>query len=393
MGSIGVIRSLGRAGYPVHACSQKSDALGLRSNYAPRRSVCPSYDSRDFVSWLEEYVSEHDIRAIVPSEGMLLALRSSFNQFSHLFPLSRCADTVYGGMSKFDLFKSFQKDPDLRVRTPPTILIDVPGNIPSLIELTRLGVPLYVKADAVYSENGNSDSAVHRCESATAAQDVIRRLSTEYSRLLVQGYVPGQGVGAFFLLWDGTLIAEFMHRRIHEVPHTGGVSSLRESWFHPAIRYDALKKLESLEWSGVAMMEYRWHSETDDFYLIEMNGRFWGSIHLALYAGVDFPRLLLDAFHGRVQQIENQYPRNLCCRYTVPKELEYVWSRLKDRQLSLGSKVSSCLEFIKLSLNPLVYSDLSFPGDRKLYWAACEDFAAELLKGRKKAKPNGIRKV
>jgi predicted ATP-grasp superfamily ATP-dependent carboligase len=391
MGSIGVIRSLGRAGYPVHACAQRSDALGLRSNYASQQAVCPRYDSKDFVSWLREYIREHRIRAVVPSEGMVLAVRSSFDEFSQLFPLSPCAGTVYAGMSKFDLLASFQKDGGLQIRTPPTMLIDDPDCLPSWNDLACLGLPLYIKADAVYVKNGNGESSVHRCDSVAAAQDVIRKLSTDYSKLLVQGYVPGQGVGAFFLVWNGELIAEFMHRRLHEVPHTGGVSSLRESWFHPEIRCDALQKLKSLNWNGVAMMEYRWHAKTDDFYLMEMNGRFWGSIHLALHAGVDFPRLLLDAFHGRVEQIENRYPRNLYCRYTVPKEFEYVWSRLKDRQLSLGSKLSSCGEFITLSLNPLVYSDLSFPGDRKLYWAACRHFAIDLMKSRRRVKPDELR--
>jgi predicted ATP-grasp superfamily ATP-dependent carboligase len=384
MGSIGVIRSLGRAGYPVHACSERADALGFRSNYTTAQTVCPGYDSKDFVPWLRKYICEHNIRAIVASEGMLLALRSYYDEFSRLFPLSRCADTVYAGMSKFDLFRSLQENSGLQLRTPPTMLIDDPARIPPLNELTRLGLPLYVKADAVYARNCNSDSAVQRCDSAVAAQETVRKFSTEYSRLLVQGYVPGQGVGAFFLIWNGKLIAEFMHRRVHEVPHTGGVSSLRESWFHPAVRSDALKKMKSLNWEGVAMMEYRWHSETDSFYLMEMNGRFWGSIHLALYAGVDFPRLLLDAFHGKVQQLEDHYPRNLYCRYTVPKEFEYVWSRLKGRDLSWAAKVSSCIEFLKLGFNPLVYSDLWFPGDRKLYWEACKRFLRDLLTSARK---------
>src|SRR5688572_7395108 len=198
MGSIGVIRSLGRAGYPVHACSQRADALGLRSNYASRRTVCPHYDCKDFVSWLTDYIREHDIRAIVPSEGMLLALRSLFDEFSGLFPLSRCADTVYAGMSKFDLFKSFLKDAELQIGISPAMLIDV-SSIPSLNELACLGLPLYVKADAVYAKNDNGESFVHKCDYTAEAQDVIRKMSAEFSRLLVQGHVSGQGVGAFFL--------------------------------------------------------------------------------------------------------------------------------------------------------------------------------------------------
>ena len=41
MGNIAVVRSLGRAGYPVHAVSTRADALGLRSNFAARGEVCP----------------------------------------------------------------------------------------------------------------------------------------------------------------------------------------------------------------------------------------------------------------------------------------------------------------------------------------------------------------
>jgi hypothetical protein len=33
-------------------------------------------------------------------------------------------------------------------------------------------------------------------------------------------------------------------------------------------------------------------------YLMEVNGRFWGSLQLAISAGVDFPRLWLDVLRG-----------------------------------------------------------------------------------------------
>ena len=39
-------------------------------------------------------------------------------------------------------------------------------------------------------------------------------------------------------------------------------------------------------------------SSTGTPYLMEINGRFWGSLQLAVDAGVDFPALLLDAAFG-----------------------------------------------------------------------------------------------
>jgi biotin carboxylase len=170
------------------------------------------------------------------------------------------------------------------------------------------------------------------------------------------------------------VLAEFMHRRLHEVPHSGGVSSLRKSWWHPDIRNDALDKLMSLGWEGVAMMEYRWDPVSDQFYLMEMNGRFWGSLHLPLYAGVDFPRLLLDAFHDRSPEPVRGFPLNIRCRLTFPDEVQYVWSRLKDRQLSLSSRLWSIIEFFLLFFPFRINSDLFFPGDRRLYWDSFRRF-------------------
>ena len=47
--------------------------------------------------------------------------------------------------------------------------------------------------------------------------------------VLLQEYGPGEAHGVELLLVDGRPLAAFQHRRIHEVPLTGGASSLRES--------------------------------------------------------------------------------------------------------------------------------------------------------------------
>ncbi|MEX2648810.1 MAG: hypothetical protein WD673_07335, partial [Alphaproteobacteria bacterium] len=56
IGMIGVVRSLGRAGYRVHACSASPSALGLRSRFAGDAVVHPPYDHPDFLAWSRTYV-------------------------------------------------------------------------------------------------------------------------------------------------------------------------------------------------------------------------------------------------------------------------------------------------------------------------------------------------
>ena len=96
-----------------------------------------------------------------------------------------------------------------------------------------------------------------------------------------------------FALFDrGRLVAEFSHRRLREKPPAGGASVLSESLpVDPRLREFALRMLGPIGWHGVAMMEYKQDRRTGDFVLMEVNGRFWGSLELAVAAGVDFPFL------------------------------------------------------------------------------------------------------
>jgi predicted ATP-grasp superfamily ATP-dependent carboligase len=49
--------------------------------------------------------------------------------------------------------------------------------------------------------------------------------------------------------------------------------------------------LRAMNWEGPAMVEYRFDADTGSSLLMEVNGRFWGSLPLADYAGADFPYL------------------------------------------------------------------------------------------------------
>ncbi len=289
---------------------------------------------------------------------------------------------MYAAMSKSDQFAALTQGP-IRVSTsnhlPPFILLKREEELPSVDTFEALGAPLYVKVDGCYSRF-DEGGRVYQMSNGVEARQLSQSLIQKFEKVLVQGHVAGRGAGVFFLAWDGQPLAEFMHLRLHEVPHTGGVSSYRKSWWHQDMRDDALAKIKAMKWRGVGMMEYRWDPTTDQFYFLEMNGRFWGSLHLALFAGVDFPALLLDAFHAHPGSHAAGSSREISCRYTFPRELMYVWSRWKDSQVAWPSKLSSAIEFLLLGLDPRVRSDLWFPGDRVLYWRQLVRSLRELAK-------------
>jgi len=62
------------------------------------------------------------------------------------------------------------------------------------------------------------------------------------------------------------------------------------------------------------MIEYKVNERTGEKYLIEINGRFWGSLPLSIVSGVDFPRLLYEMYVKQYLQPVTVYKMGLYCR-------------------------------------------------------------------------------
>ncbi|MCZ6893209.1 MAG: hypothetical protein O7H40_04065 [Gammaproteobacteria bacterium] len=381
IGMIAVIRSLGRAGYPVHAVSNGSEALGFRSVYAAQSAVHPGYDDPRFLPWLEEYVATNAISAIVPSEGFLLAVRPVFATYAPLMPISNDERTVYRAMSKCDVLAAFRDGPpdaNLLDNLPPTITIMDTDPVPCRDALDRLDLPIFVKADGAYARE-TCDSVVVRAATVDDALEAIARLRESHSAVLIQSFVPGTRVVADFCIWNDEIISESMMTARHENPHYGGISTLRSIAWDQAIWDDAVKKLRRLDWNGCAMMEYRRDPATGAFYFIEINARYWTGLHVELFAGIDIPCIQMDAFFGRTPPAFPRYVKPSWCRYTVPGETGYVTSILKDNTVPIWRKAWAILEFFMLTMHPGIKSDLNFPGDRKLYFLAWHKFLRQIF--------------
>lgn len=379
IGSLACIRSLGRAGHRIIATSVFPKAIGFGSQYANTCLIQPPYSpAATFVEWLDHVIEQNAIDCIIPTEGLLLAIRPWVERYQRLMPIPQSQDEMYRAFSKYDLFSSFLApgaEAKLGSHLPPTALITPSAT--SLDALKNHPGPYYLKGDACYAKKG-ADSLVMRLSTLEKVASTVPKQLRQYSRFLVQSHVKGQGVGVFFLRWKGNIMARFMHYRLHEVPWEGGVSSLRSSWWHEKIYQDALTRVGQLDWNGVSMFEYRWDQSTDQFFLMELNARFWGSLHLPIHAGVDFPKLLVSAWDNET------FPPPVArigirCRLTFPKEVEYVISRMKSPDLSVWEKTWTLLEFAMLSLDPRIKSDMLFHGDNRLYLRSISDTVRKLL--------------
>jgi predicted ATP-grasp superfamily ATP-dependent carboligase len=169
------------------------------------------------------------------------------------------------------------------------------------IDLSGLRYPIVLKpARSVGEREGvRATFSVSYASDASELVRKVRALPPAAFPLLLQQRVIGPGIGIFLLLWDGELKAQFAHERLTEKPPSGGESVYRESVsIDEGLRDRSRALLERFGWRGVAMVEYKRDSATGQPYLMEVNGRFWGSLQLAIDSGVDFPRILVACSLG-----------------------------------------------------------------------------------------------
>lgn len=183
-------------------------------------------------------------------------------------------------------------------------------------------------------------------------------LRAKYSRIharnpypLVQRRIEGEGKGVFLLLWNGELKAAFAHRRLREKPPWGGVSTLCESVaLDDGLVSRSLSLLRHMKWDGVAMVEFKVDRRDDIPKLMEVNGRLWGSLQLAIDAGIDFPVLLYRLASGEDVAPQLSYKLGVRSRWFWG-DFDQLFIRLKAQGGSIHgspSKARATLDFMKL---------------------------------------------
>lgn len=128
---------------------------------------------------------------------------------------------------------------------------------------------------------------------------------------LMQFIVPGKGFGVFVAAKEGEVFAAFAHERIREVPLTGGHSTMRKSvQLNGRLLASSKALIRVLNWTGIAMVEFKGEREEEAF-LMEINGRPWGSMDLAKSAGMDFPQMMIDlvVHHLTLAELTAKYNR------------------------------------------------------------------------------------
>jgi predicted ATP-grasp superfamily ATP-dependent carboligase len=308
--ALAVVRSLGRAGYAVHVAARRARALAATSRWATGVFVTPDplREPGPFADTVVAYAATRAIDFILPvTDASVLALLPARERLgASVIPCG----SLEAFLALADKAGLRERATRLGIAFPRQVELEWSDRGRSLAGAVQM--PVVVKParsvavpDSRPGESGSerptpSKLGIRHAASMDELTAVIRAMPPGAYPLLIQERIVGPGVGIFLLLWDGEILASFAHRRLREKPPSGGVSVYAESIEPPAgLAERSRALLEDLGWRGVAMVEYKIDQTDGTPYLMEINGRFWGSLQLAIDAGVDFPRILLERASGR----------------------------------------------------------------------------------------------
>lgn len=293
--SLTVVRSLGRAGIPVHCLEDRStslrDVLAFRSRYATKKDLVASsrLEPDKFVDDLLRVSGQGHV--IVPiSLSSIMAIAANLPRITTRLKVA--LPSLESLITADDTGRLLDIAERIGVPVPGAYAVgDDKGPIqfPVVIKY-RKGEALQLPPEERY--------AIVRDPASFAR--IYEKMSANQESPLVQEYVPGEGYGMSALFnRESEPVAVFCHRRIREYPVTGGPSCFAESVWDPKMVDYGVSLLRELRWRGVAMVEFKGDIRSGEYKLMEINPRFWGSLPLAVLAGVDFPALLYRVAAGQ----------------------------------------------------------------------------------------------
>jgi hypothetical protein len=113
-------------------------------------------------------------------------------------------------------------------------------------------------------------------------------------------------------------------RRLLTIPPEGGAGIYNETTDRRDIRDQGIAILERLGWHGPAQVEFKVDARDGTPTFIEVNGRLWGTLALAIHAGIDIPTMACRmAVDGDVEG-RFGYPVGLRFRWPLPNGLRFA---------------------------------------------------------------------
>ena len=279
--AVSAIRELSRSGYGVIAAWPEHEPrpLGAYSNCCRNGHAL----SGEFTDALLELAGAQNA-VIFPGGARTLKLMAERREEFAPFALVSPAETLKNANDKTYVAALARK---IGIRVPETL------DMSDQIGLKYPAIVKYVDGEAL------GKKAAERYAVAKSPEELRSTLlQMGGAPVFVSEYIRGGGFGVSVLMdRNRRAVRLFCHERLREYPLSGGPSVMCRSVWHENMAQDAVRLLRELDFEGLAMVEFK--GTPEDYALLEINPRVWGSYPLQYLAAAGFAEGYALAASGR----------------------------------------------------------------------------------------------
>jgi D-aspartate ligase len=290
--SIGVARSLGRRGIPVWLLA--NHPIPKFSRYVQRRFDWPGADHADGLSSILDLARQHNLNGWVliatGDQDMRLIAQNHEVLSAHFRVATPGWNTIQW---VYDKRLTYQRAASLGIDCPWSFR---PRTIDELRTLD-CRFPVILKPAFRKSTDAFTQAKAWKANDRAELLRLYRRAAALIGddAVIVQEWIPGTGAAQYSyagLLDRGVPIASLVARRTRQHPIDFGRSStFVETIEQRQVEDLACRFLGSIDYTGVAEVEFKYDARDRHYKLLDVNGRFWTWCGLGGLAGADFPYL------------------------------------------------------------------------------------------------------
>jgi predicted ATP-grasp superfamily ATP-dependent carboligase len=297
---LGIARSLGERSIPVVGVTAERGVYGNFSRFGRTVRYADSRkDPETLLTQLLELASSLGHRAILyPTRDHDLVFIDRFRQAldPHYSLVISSSEALERCLNKWQTFAAARA---AGVPTPKAWIVESGDDVRRVGAEVRFPCVLKPLAAHHWRADGNWHLVgARKAIGVSSLQELLLEYATierADRRALVQELVPGDDdhlvVAACYVDRNSTFRAGFTAQKLVQDPPGFGTGCIIQTADRPELFERTIRLLQTMQFTGIAEVEYKWDSTAQEYQLIEVNPRPWDQHRLGRACGVDLAYL------------------------------------------------------------------------------------------------------
>lgn len=271
LNALGVVRSLGGAGVPVHVLDTDPRSPAMRSRFGRQNQVA-SLEGDAFMACLHAIVARLGGRAVlfVTEEKTVSSVSALRNQLPAGVSVRLPEHTRLMQLMHKQGFQELAEA--LGAPVPPTVRLQ---GLQDLSRVRALKFPCVLKPSEKSYEYGARFKKAYKVASPEEVDGLYREIEPVLADMVVQEWIEGSDGDIYFCLQyigaQGEVVGSFPGRKIRSwPPRIGGTASCTAAWEHAQELSDMTAAFfRAMGFTGMGSMEYKRDARDGRFYMVE----------------------------------------------------------------------------------------------------------------------------